>query len=38
MGAFDALLNEEDLLGTFDSEQSTNAWERTVAFLRLHLG
>ncbi len=33
-----AFLNEEDLLGTFDSEQARIAWDRTVAFLRAHLG
>ena len=33
-----AFLNEEDLLGTFDAEQATIAWDRTVAFLRSHLG
>jgi carboxymethylenebutenolidase len=33
-----AFLNEEDLLGTFDAEQAEIAWDRTVAFLRAHLG
>jgi carboxymethylenebutenolidase len=33
-----AFLNEENLLGTFDEEQANNAWERTVGFLRAHLG
>jgi carboxymethylenebutenolidase len=33
-----AFLNEEDLLGTFDEEQAAIAWDRTVAFLREHLG
>jgi carboxymethylenebutenolidase len=33
-----AFLNEEDLLGTFDAEQAAIAWDRTVAFLRAHLG
>jgi carboxymethylenebutenolidase len=33
-----AFLNEEDLLGTFDAEQAKIAWDRTVAFLRAHLG
>jgi carboxymethylenebutenolidase len=33
-----AFLNEEDLLGTFDAEQARIAWDRTVAFLRAHLG
>jgi carboxymethylenebutenolidase len=32
-----AFLNEEDLLGTFDAEQASIAWDRTVAFLRSHL-
>jgi carboxymethylenebutenolidase len=34
-----AFLNdEENLLGTFDAEQARIAWDRTVAFLRAHLG
>src|SRR5580692_8333858 len=33
-----AFLNEEDLLGTYDAEQARIAWDRTVAFLRVHLG
>ena len=33
-----AFLNEEDLLGTYDAEQASIAWDRTVAFLRAHLG
>lgn len=33
-----AFVNEEDLLGTFDAEQARIAWDRTVAFLRAHLG
>ena len=33
-----AFLNDENLLGTFDLEQARNAWDRTVAFLRAHLG
>ncbi len=33
-----AFLNEEDLLGTYDAEQAAIAWDRTVAFLRAHLG
>ena len=33
-----AFLNEENLLGTFDEEQANMAWDRTVAFLRAHLG
>jgi carboxymethylenebutenolidase len=33
-----AFLNDENLLGTFDEEQAAIAWDRTVAFLREHLG
>jgi carboxymethylenebutenolidase len=33
-----AFLNEEDLLGTYDAEQARIAWDRTVAFIRAHLG
>ena len=33
-----AFLNDENLLGTFDAEQARIAWDRTVAFLRVHLG
>jgi carboxymethylenebutenolidase len=33
-----AFLNEENLLGTFDADQARIAWDRTVAFLRAHLG
>src|SRR5580704_3189924 len=33
-----AFLNEEDLLGTYDAEQARVAWDRTIAFLRAHLG
>jgi carboxymethylenebutenolidase len=33
-----AFLNDEDLLGTYDAEQAKFAWDRTVAFLRAHLG
>jgi carboxymethylenebutenolidase len=33
-----AFLNEEDLLGTYDAEQAVIAWDRTVAFMRAHLG
>jgi carboxymethylenebutenolidase len=34
-----AFLNdEENLLGTFDAEQAKIAWDRTLAFLRAHLG
>jgi carboxymethylenebutenolidase len=33
-----AFLNEEDLLGTYNAEQARIAWDRTVAFLRAHLG
>ncbi len=30
-----AFLNEEDLLGTFDSGQTAITWDRAVAFLRV---
>ena len=33
-----AFLNEENLLGTYDAEQARIVWDRTVAFLRAHLG
>jgi carboxymethylenebutenolidase len=33
-----AFLNDENLLGTFDAEQARIAWDRTVAFLRAHMG
>jgi carboxymethylenebutenolidase len=33
-----AFLNEEDLLGTYDSDQAEIAWDRTLTFLRAHLG
>ncbi|HEV3421898.1 MAG TPA: dienelactone hydrolase family protein [Candidatus Acidoferrum sp.] len=33
-----AFLNEEDLLGTYNAEQARIAWDRTIAFLRAHLG
>jgi carboxymethylenebutenolidase len=33
-----AFLNDENLLGTYDAEQAGIAWDRTVAFLRAHLG
>jgi carboxymethylenebutenolidase len=33
-----AFLNDENLLGTFDAEQASKAWDRTVAFLRAHRG
>jgi carboxymethylenebutenolidase len=33
-----AFLNDENLLGTFDAEQAGIAWDRTVAFLREHVG
>ncbi|HUE59703.1 MAG TPA: dienelactone hydrolase family protein [Acidimicrobiales bacterium] len=33
-----AFLNDENLLGTYDAEQARIAWDRTVAFLRVHLG
>ncbi len=32
-----AFLNEEDLLGAFDAEQTAIRWDRAVAFLRAHL-
>lgn len=32
-----AFLNDENLLGTYDREQATKAWDRTVEFLRDHL-
>src|SRR3984957_15160654 len=32
-----AFLNEEDLLGTYDSEQARIAWGRTLIFLSAHL-
>jgi carboxymethylenebutenolidase len=33
-----AFLNEENLLATFDEEQASIAWDRTIDFLRAHLG
>jgi carboxymethylenebutenolidase len=33
-----AFFNEEDLLGTYEAEQARIAWDRTIAFLRAHLG
>lgn len=33
-----AFLNDENLLGTYDAAQATKAWDRTVEFLREHLG
>jgi carboxymethylenebutenolidase len=33
-----AFLNDENLLGTFDADQARMAWDRTLAFLRTHLG
>lgn len=33
-----AFLNEENLLGTFDEVQANIAWDRTIDFLRAHLG
>ena len=33
-----AFLNDENLLGTYDSAQATKAWDRTVEFLRDNLG
>lgn len=33
-----AFMNEENLLGTYNPEAARMAWERTVAFLREHLG
>ena len=32
-----AFLNDENLLGTYDPEQATLAWSRTVEFLRQNL-
>lgn len=33
-----AFMNDENLIGTYDPQQARTAWERTVAFLRQHLG
>ena len=33
-----AFHNDENLLGTYDPEQARKAWERTLSFLREHLG
>lgn len=33
-----AFNNDDNLLGTYDPEQATKAWERTIAFLHEHLG
>jgi carboxymethylenebutenolidase len=33
-----AFLNDENLLGTYEAEQAKIAWDRTIAFLRTHLG
>ena len=33
-----AFLNDENLLGTYDADQADKAWDRTVEFLREHLG
>ncbi|HEX4862871.1 MAG TPA: dienelactone hydrolase family protein, partial [Acidimicrobiales bacterium] len=33
-----AFHNDENLLGTHDPEQARRAWERTISFLREHLG
>lgn len=33
-----AFLNDENLLGTYDAEQAKLAWDRTIAFLKEHLG
>ncbi|MGH8921046.1 MAG: dienelactone hydrolase family protein [Actinomycetes bacterium] len=33
-----AFLNDENLLGTYDPEQATKAWERAVSFLHAKLG
>jgi carboxymethylenebutenolidase len=33
-----AFNNDDNLLGTYDSDQSKTAWDSTVAFLRQHLG
>jgi carboxymethylenebutenolidase len=32
-----AFFNDENLLGTYDPDQATKAWEATVSFLRAHL-
>lgn len=32
-----AFFNDENLIGTYDPEQATKAWEATIAFLREHL-
>jgi carboxymethylenebutenolidase len=36
-GAGHAFFNDTNRLGTYDSEKSTESWERTVAFLDHHL-
>jgi len=33
-----AFMNDENLLGTYDEEQSRLAWQRTIDFLHAHLG
>jgi carboxymethylenebutenolidase len=33
-----AFLNDTNLLGTYDPDQAAQAWDRTIAFLREHLG
>lgn len=37
-GAGHAFANDHDRLGTYDKEQSDSAWDKTVDFLKRHLG